>query len=146
MTLRLRSHSSLSLRAHPSESKTGRDVFKSLKFSNQCYYLARTEPAEVLTFPQNLINKDLIKQQNKMTVATLYFDALDTQRKTAWIVRNEEDDEIGRPDEDVESELDGEEEDVTGELELNEEFDEVKENILDQDEEDKVDGFFEVEK
>ena len=81
-----------------------------------------------------------------MTVATLYFDALDTQRKTAWIVRNEEDDEIGRPDEDVESELDGEEEDVTGELELNEEFDEVKENILDQDEEDKVDGFFEVEK
>lgn len=81
-----------------------------------------------------------------MTVATLYFDALDTQRKTAWVVRNEEDEETTGPDEDVESELDGDDEDVTGELELNDEFDEVKENVLDQDEEDKVDDFFEIEK
>lgn len=100
-----------------------------------------------MTFILYLINKDLIKRQNKMTAATLYFDALDARLKTAWVVRNEEDEETGRPDEDAASPgLDEEDEDVTGDLELNDEFDEVKENVLDSDEEDKVDDFFEVEK
>ncbi len=81
-----------------------------------------------------------------MTTDTLRFDALNTQRKIAWAVKNEEDEETIGADEETELGLDKEDEDVAGDLELNEEFDEVKENGLDQSEEDKVDGFFEVEK
>ena len=81
-----------------------------------------------------------------MATDILYFDALNTQQKTAWIIKNEEDEEITGADEETEPGLDKEDEDVAGDLELNDEFDEVKENILDQDEEDKVDGFFKVEK
>ncbi len=81
-----------------------------------------------------------------MTTDTLRFDALNTQRKIAGAVKNEEDEETIGTDEETELGLDKEDEDVAGDLELNEEFDEVKENGLDQSEEDKVDGFFEVEK
>jgi hypothetical protein len=81
-----------------------------------------------------------------MMTDTLRFDALNTQRKIAWAVKSEEDEEITGADEETELGLDKEDEDVAGDLELNEEFDEVKENGLDQSEEDKVDDFFEVEK
>ena len=91
-----------------------------------------------MTFVLYLINKGLIRRQNKMTA--------DTLQKTTWIIKNEEEEETTGADEETEPGLDKEEEDITGDLELNDEFDEVKENGLDQDEEDKVDDFFEVEK
>ncbi len=95
-----------------------------------------------LTFYLYLINIFVIEKKLK----NLTKMATDILRKIAWVVKNEEDEEMVGVDEETEPGLDKEDDDVAGDLELNDEFDEVKENSLDQNEEDKVDDFFEVEK
>jgi len=68
--------------------------------------------------------------------------------KTALAIKNKEDDEVLTPDapEEEDSELDEGDEDLFGEVNLDEDLEEVEESKLDPEEEKKVDGFFETEK